>query len=59
MNGYIQIHVSGDGFDLDCWQRIVDGMVVAIVDGADQPVTLPDPYCSNCITGELLEALPA
>lgn len=59
MNGYIQIHVGSDGFSLDCWQRIVEGNVVAIVDGADLSVALPDPYCSYCITGEMLASLPA
>lgn len=59
MNGYILIHVTGDGTDLNCYQHIIDGYVVAMVDAAGAPVTLPDPYCSYCITGELLEALPA
>lgn len=58
MTGYIQIHVSGQGVELDCWQHVVDGNVVAIVDGTGQPASLPDPYFSACVTGELVEALP-
>lgn len=58
MNGFILIHVRADGLDLDCYQRIVDGVVTEMVDAAGQAVVLPDAYCSWCVTGELLADLP-
>ncbi len=50
MNGFIKIRVMAGGKYADCWQQVVDGVVVGHVDDAGVALQLPEP-CETMVVG--------